>query len=174
MRSHNAPEFLPLIKLDTFFLNPLAEILVLFLLNHLLNIDLTTDQNSTPTTPNRVDYPMIVNDTHFSSPRQDLRFLYIAFQKRISKTQIYDERRRKEFHRLDTTNLEVKFEITAKFHNLCPRPFPSHSTVNFKFLPYTFIALISIFWLVIFLLSVFSTVLHLLKHKHIFKIAADF
>ena len=35
--------------------------------NHLLNIDLTTDQYSTPLTPNRVDYPLIVNHTLVNS-----------------------------------------------------------------------------------------------------------
>ena len=36
--------------------------------SHLLNIDLTTDQYSTPPTPNRVDYRLIVNDTLINSP----------------------------------------------------------------------------------------------------------
>ena len=43
--------------------------------SHLLNIDLNTDQYSTPPTPNRVDYPLIVNDTLVNSSRQDPRFL---------------------------------------------------------------------------------------------------
>ena len=46
----------------------------------------------------------------------------------------------KEFHRLDNTNLELKFGITAKVHNLGPHPIPSHTTVNFKSLPHPFIA----------------------------------
>ena len=57
-----------------------------------------------------------------------------------SKTQISDEHRRKEFQRLNNTNLEVKFEITVKIHNLSPRPIPSHTTVKFKSLPHPFIA----------------------------------
>ena len=97
----------------------------------MLNIDLTTDQYSTPPTPNRVDYPLIVNDTLVNSPRQDPRFLYFATHKLNSNPNISNERRRKEFHRLDNTNLEIKFEITAKFHNLSPHPIPCHTTVNF-------------------------------------------
>ena len=51
-----------------------------------------------------------------------------------------DERRRKEFHWLDTTNLEIKFEITAKFRNLSSHPISSHTTVIFKAIPHPFIA----------------------------------
>ena len=83
---------------------------------------------------------MIVNDTLLSSPRQDPRFLYPATQKLNSNTQISDKRRGEEFHRLDTTNLEVKFEIFDTFNNFCPHPIPSHTTVNFKSLPHPFIA----------------------------------
>ena len=108
--------------------------------NHLLNIDLTTDQYSTPHTPNRVDYPLIVNHTLVNSPRQDPRFLYLATHKFISNPHISDTRRRKEFLRLEKPSLELKLEINVKFHNLSPHPIPSHTTVNFKSLPHPFIA----------------------------------
>ena len=81
------------------------------------NIDLNTDRCSTPPTPNCADYPLIVTDTLVNSTRQDPRYLYLANQKINSNPNISNERRRKEFQRLDTTNLEIKFEITAKFHN---------------------------------------------------------
>ena len=45
-----------------------------------------------------------------------------------------------EFHRLYRTNLENKFKVTAKFHNLCAHPDPSTTTVLFKSLPQYFIA----------------------------------
>ena len=108
--------------------------------SHLLNIDLTTDQYSTPPTPNRVDYPLNVNNTLFSSPRQDPRFLYLATHKLNSNPHISNVRRRKEFLRLEDANLELKFENTVKFHNLTPHPIPSHTTDNFKSLPHPFIA----------------------------------
>ena len=108
--------------------------------SHLLNIDLTSDQYSTPPTPNRVDYPLIVNNTLVNSPRQDPRFLYLATHKLNSNRHISDTRRRKEFLRLEEPNLELKFEINVKFHNLSPHPIPSHTTVNFKSLPHPFIA----------------------------------
>ena len=106
----------------------------------MLNIDLTTDQYSTPPTPNRVDYPLIGNDTLINSPRQDPRILYLATHKPNSNLNISNERRRKDFYRLDNTNLEFKFEITAEFHNLGAHPIPSHTTVNFKSLPHPFFA----------------------------------
>ena len=105
----------------------------------MLNIDLTTDQYTTPATPHRVDYLLIVNDTLINSPWQDHLFLYLATHKLISNPNISNERRRKEFHRLDNTNLEIKFEITAKFHILSPHPIPSHTTVSFKSFPQPFI-----------------------------------
>ena len=108
--------------------------------SHLLNIDLTTDQYSIPPTPNRVDYPLIVNHTLVNNPRQDPRFLYLATHKLNSNPHISDARRRKEFLRLEETSLELKFEINVKFHNLSPHPIPSHTTVNFKSLPHPFIA----------------------------------
>ena len=92
--------------------------------NHLLNIDLTTDQYSTPPTPNRVDYPLIVNHTLVKSPRQDPRFLYLATHKLNTNPHISDTRSRKEFLRLEKTSLELKFEINVKFHNLSPHPIP--------------------------------------------------
>ena len=46
-----------------------------------------------------------------------------------------DQRRRKEFQRLDTTYLEIKFEVT-KFYDLSPRTFSFHTTVHFKSLPH--------------------------------------
>ena len=108
--------------------------------NHLLNIDLTTDQYSTPPTPNRVDYSLIVNHTLVNGPRQDPRFLYLATHKLNSNLHISDTGRRKEFLRLEEPSLELKFEINVKFHNLSPHPIPSHTTVNFKSLPHPFIA----------------------------------
>ena len=101
---------------------------------------MNTDQYSIPPTPNRVDYLLIVNDTLPNSPRQDPRFLYLATHKLNSNTHISDERRRKDFQRLDTTNLEIKFVITAKIHNSSPHPIPSRTTVNFKSLPHPLIA----------------------------------
>ena len=62
--------------------------------SHLLKIDTTTDQYSTPPKPLCVDYPLIVNDT-LASPRQDTRFLYLAIHKLISNTQVSDKPRRK-------------------------------------------------------------------------------
>ena len=122
------------------FSRPTSQNSTIFSDSHLLNIDLTTDQYSTPPTLNRVDYPLIVNNTLVSSRRQDPRFLYLATHKLNSNPHISNVRRRKEFLRLEDANLELKFEITVKFHNLSPHPIPSHTTVNFKSLPHPFIA----------------------------------
>ena len=68
----------------------------------MLIIDLNTDQYSIPPTPNRVDYPLIVNDTLVNSPRQDPRFLNFATHKLDPNTNISNERRRKEFQAFQT------------------------------------------------------------------------
>ena len=57
-----------------------------------------------------------------------------------SISDISDERCRTEFQRLEIPNLETKFEITIKFNNLRPHRIPSHSTIDFEFLPQPFIA----------------------------------
>ena len=132
--------FLLIITLVTFSLAQPLKTPVFFHLSHLLNIDLTTDQYSTPPTPNRVDDPLIVNNTLVNSPRQDPRFLYLANHKLNSNPHSSNARLRKEFFRLEDTNLELKLEITVKFHNLSLHPIPSHTTVNFESLPHPFIA----------------------------------
>ena len=119
--------------------------------SHLLNIDPTTDQYSNPPTPNRVDYPLIVNDTLINSPRQDPRFLYLAIHKPNSYPNISNELRRKEFHRLDNTNLEIKFEITANFHNLSP-------PIQFLLTLLSILNLRLIFSLSLILVSLYATI----------------
>ena len=113
---------------------------VLFSDSHLLNDDITTDQYSTPLTPICVDYPLIVNNTRVTSPRKDRRFFFLATHKLNSNTHSSDERRRIIFHRLNTTNLEIEFEIADKFHDLSPHPIPSHTTSTFKSIPRPFFA----------------------------------
>ena len=78
--------------------------------------------------------------THLRIFLQNPRFLYLATHKLNSNPHVSNVRRRKEFLRLEDTNLELKFEITVKFHNLSPHPIPSHTTVKFKSLPHPFIA----------------------------------
>ena len=122
----SVPLFHPITKLVISFPEPTSQNpSVLSSDSHLLNIDLNTDQYSTPPKPNRVDYPLTVNDTLVNSHHQDSRFLYLATNKLNSNTNFSNQRRRKEFQRLDPTNLEIKCEITAKFHNLSPHPIPS-------------------------------------------------
>ena len=105
-----------------------------------VNVGLTTNQYSSPSPPNRANYPLFGNITLVTSRRQDPRVLYLATHKLNANTHISDERRRKQFHRLDTTNLESKFEITAKFHKLSTQPIPYHNTVNFKSILHPLIA----------------------------------
>ena len=63
---------------------------------HLLNIDIFTDEYSTPPTPNRVHYQQIVNDILVSSPCKEPRFFYFACDKMNSNVQS-SQRRQKNF-----------------------------------------------------------------------------
>ena len=49
--------------------------------SHLQNIDLSTDQYSTHSTPNRVDFSSIVNDTLVNHSRQIPQVSYLATNK---------------------------------------------------------------------------------------------
>ena len=52
-------------------------------------MDLTTDQYCIRPTPNRIDYPLIVNNTHVYQPRQDFRFIYLATHKSLRNSNSY-------------------------------------------------------------------------------------
>ena len=71
----NTPLLLPLVILDTLFFDRFQTLGVLPSDNPLLNIDFTADQYSTP---NRVFYPLIVNDTLDFSLRRDPQFYILS------------------------------------------------------------------------------------------------
>ena len=98
-----------------------------------------TQQYSTPPTPsNRVDYPLIVNETPIQSPRQDPRFRSLATHKITNHPSISATRRNTELQRLDTNSLQLKFEFTVDFENLIPQPISTHAHVHFKTTPHPF------------------------------------
>ena len=68
--------------------------------SHLIKLDLDFDQYSTPSTPNRVDYPLIVDNTLIQSPRQDPRFRLLAIHKITNHPSISAARRYNELQRL--------------------------------------------------------------------------
>ena len=71
--------------------------------------------------------------------------VYISPPHRLgSNTQNSDEFRCKELQRVNPAIVEIKFEITATFHNLSPQLIPSHTTVMFKSLSHRFFGTILI------------------------------
>ena len=74
----------------------------------------------------------MVNYTLVSHPTQDRRFLYLATNKKIFNIQISDKPRCEELQRLDTTKIEIKFEITVTLHTF--------AFINFKSLSHPSIA----------------------------------
>ena len=97
------------------------------------------DQYSTAPTTIRADYPLIVNDTLIQSPRQDPRFRFLAKHKISNHPSISATRRKTELQRLDTSSLQLNFEITVDFENLNPHPISTHAHVHFKTTPHPFI-----------------------------------
>ena len=104
-----------------------------------INIDLDIDQYSFPPNPNRVDYPLLVDNTLIRSPRQDPRFRFLAIHKITNHPSISATRRNTELQRLDTNSLQPKFEISVDFENLNPHPSSTHAHVHFKTTPHPFI-----------------------------------
>ena len=83
--------------------------------SHSLNIVLTTDQNSTTPKPNRVDYPLIINNTLVTNPRQYPRFLYLATHKLNFSDIFLANVVEKNFNGwiLQTLNLNLKTPLTS-------------------------------------------------------------
>ena len=107
--------------------------------SQLIIIDLDIDQYSTPPTPNRVDYPLIVDNTVIQSPRLDPRFRFLAIHKSTNRPSISATRKNTDLKRLDTNSLHFKVEITVEVENLNPHPISTHAQVHFKTTPHPFI-----------------------------------
>ena len=81
-----------------------------------------TAEHSIPPTPNFADYPLRVDGITIYDPQNDPRFPILA-ERFINNNDLLSHKRKEtELKRLQTPNLELKFEVKVKFQGLNPHP----------------------------------------------------
>ena len=91
----------------------------------------TADQ-SRPPTPNFADYPLGVDGITIYDPQNDPRFSILA-ERFITNNDLLSQKRNKtELKRLQTPNLEPKFEVKVKFQGLSPHPIFHVSKIEYQ------------------------------------------
>ena len=81
----------------------------------------TADQ-SRPPTPNFADYPLRVDGITIYDPQNDPRFPILPERFITNNNLLSQNRKETELKRLQTPNLELKFEVKVKFQGLNPHP----------------------------------------------------
>ena len=97
----------------------------------------TADQ-SRPPTPNFADYPHRVDGITIYDPQHDPRFPILAERFITNNDLLSHKRKETELKRLQTSNLELKFEVKVKFQGLNPRPIFHVSKIEHKTSPAPF------------------------------------
>ena len=97
----------------------------------------TADQ-SRPPTPNFADYPLRVDRITIYDPQNDPRFSILS-ERFITNTDLLSHKRKEtELKRLQTPNLDLKFEVKDKFQGLNPHPKFHVSKIEHKTSPAPF------------------------------------
>ena len=81
-----------------------------------------TAELSRPPTPNVADYPLRVDGTTIYDPKNDPRFPILTERFITTNDLSANKRKETELKRLQTPNLEIKFEVKVKFQGLNPHP----------------------------------------------------
>ena len=97
-----------------------------------------TAEHSRPPTPNFADYPLRVDGITIYDPQNDPRFPILA-ERFINNNDLLSHKRKEtELKRLQTPNLELKFEVKVKFQGLNPHPLFHVSKIEHKTSPAPF------------------------------------
>ena len=97
-----------------------------------------TAEHSRPPTPNFADYPLRVDGITIYDPQNDPRFPILA-ERFINNNDLLSHKRKEtELKRLQTPNLELKFEVKVKFQGLNPHPIFHVSKIEHKTSPAPF------------------------------------
>ena len=97
-----------------------------------------TADHSRPPTPNFADYSLRVDGITIYDPQNDPRFPVLA-ERSIANNNILSQKRKEtELKRLQTSNLELKFEVKVKFQGLNPHPIFHVSKIEHKTSPAPF------------------------------------
>ena len=97
----------------------------------------TADQ-SRPPTPNFADYSLRVDGITIYDPQHDPRFPILAERFITNNDLLSHKRKETELKRLQTLNLELKFEVKVKFQGLNPHPIFRVSKIEHKTSPAPF------------------------------------
>ena len=97
----------------------------------------TYDQ-SRPPTPNFADYPIRVDGVTIYDPQNDPRFPLLAERFITTNNSLSNKRKKTELKRLQTPNLELKFEVKVKFQGLNPHPIFHVAKIEHKTTPAPF------------------------------------
>ena len=81
-----------------------------------------TEDHSRHPTPNFADYPFRVDGITIYDPQNDPRFPILAERFIANNNLLSHKRKETELKRLQTPNLELKFEVKVKFQGLNPHP----------------------------------------------------
>ena len=93
---------------------------------------------SRPPTPNFADYPLRVDGITIYDPQNDPRFSILAERFITNNNLLSHKRKETEQKRLQTPNLELKFEVKVKFQGLNPHPIFHVSKIEHKTSPAPF------------------------------------
>ena len=97
----------------------------------------TADQ-SRPPTPNFADYPLRVDSITIYDPQHDPRLSILAERFITNNILLSHKRKETELKRLQTPNLELKFEVKVKFQGLNLHPIFHVSKIEHKTSPAPF------------------------------------
>ena len=96
-----------------------------------------TADHSRPPTTNFADYPIKVDGTTIYDPKNDPRFPVLT-ERFITNTNLLSNKNETELKRLQTSNLELKFEVKVKFQGLNSHPVFHVSKMEHKTTPAPF------------------------------------
>ena len=97
-----------------------------------------TAGHSRPPTPNFADYPLRVDGITIYDPQNDPRFPILAERFIANNNLLSQKRKNTELKRLQTSNLERKFEVKVKFQGLNPHLIIHVSKIEHKTSPAPF------------------------------------
>ena len=97
----------------------------------------TFDQ-SRPPTPNFANYPKRVDAITIYDPQNDPRFLILAERFLTTNNSLLKKRKETELKRLQSPNLDLKFEVKVKFQRLNPHPMFHVAKIEHKTTPAPF------------------------------------
>ena len=105
---------------------------------HIRLPEYSTADHSRPPIPNFADYPLRVDGITIYDPQNDPRFPILAERFSANNDLLSQKRTQTELKRLQTSNIELKFEVKVKFQGLNQHPIFHVSKIEQKTSPAPF------------------------------------